>query len=153
MTERHHARETERLPEGAAQRLLARASELQAERDAELSIADLREAAQAAGIAPSAFERALAELRELGITVAPRAVPVPSRRRLAALWPVAAVAALLFEGQGSRVKSQGGRAKARPCLSMALSGLPGDASVPGCSPTWCRCASGCAAIQPVRSSR
>lgn len=97
MTERHHARETERLPEGAAQRLLARASELQAERDAELSVADLREAAQAAGIAPSAFEQALAELRDHGITVAPTTAPVPSgRRRLTALWPVAALAALLF---------------------------------------------------------
>ena len=59
MTERNQARDAERLPETAARRLLERASELEAARGAELSVAELREAAREAGITPGAFEQAL----------------------------------------------------------------------------------------------
>ena len=54
------------LSEDAAHRLLARAVELDAHRVSQVSIAQLREIAREAGIAPDAFEDALAELR--GVT-------------------------------------------------------------------------------------
>ena len=64
MTEHNPPRDAERLPEEAARRLLQRASELEAARSADLSVAELRAAAREAGITPSAFEQALAEFRE-----------------------------------------------------------------------------------------
>jgi hypothetical protein len=95
MTERDQPRDAERLPEEAARRLLARASELEAARFAEPSIAELREAAREAGIAPSAFEQALAELRARDFAVA--AVPAPiRRRRLTRFWPAALILAALL---------------------------------------------------------
>jgi hypothetical protein len=97
MTERDQARDDERLPEQAARRLLARASELEAARGAELSIAELREAAREAGIAPGAFEQALAELRERDSAAPAAAGPVPTRlRRLARFWPAALILATLL---------------------------------------------------------
>jgi hypothetical protein len=51
------------LNEDAVRRLLARASELEAARVTQLSIAELREVAKEAGIAPSALEEALVEFR------------------------------------------------------------------------------------------
>jgi hypothetical protein len=97
MSERDQGHDSERLPEVAARRLLERASELEAARGTELSVAELREAAQAAGIAPGAFEQALAELRERGVTVAAPSLPAPSRlRRLTAYWPAALAAALVL---------------------------------------------------------
>jgi hypothetical protein len=97
MTERDRARDAERLSEETAQHLLARASELEAARGAELSVADLREAARQAGIEPGAFEQALAELRERELAAA--AGPVPSRPgRLARLWPAARATGLAFGG-------------------------------------------------------
>lgn len=56
----------ERLPEPAAERLLARASELDADRRAGSAVADLRAAAAEAGISAHAFDEALAELNEDG---------------------------------------------------------------------------------------
>lgn len=95
MTERDQTSDAERLPEGAARHLLERASELEAARGAELSVAELREAAREAGITPGAFEQALAELRGRdGITVTPASVAPTRLRRLAAFWPVALVTAL-----------------------------------------------------------
>ena len=95
MTERDQAHDAERLPEEAARRLLTRASELEAARGAELSVAELREAAREAGIAPGAFEQALAELR--AHNPAAVATPAPSRlRRLARLWPFAVILAPLL---------------------------------------------------------
>jgi len=94
MTERDQTRDAERLPEKAARQLLARASELEAARVAELSVGELREAAREAGIAPGAFEQALAELRARDPGAAGSA---PTRlRRLARFWPAAlSLAALL----------------------------------------------------------
>ena len=95
MTEGDQDRNAERLPEEAARRLLARASELEAARGAELSVAELRDAAREAGIAPSAFEQALAELRARG--PAATAGPVASRvPRLARFWLVALIFAALL---------------------------------------------------------
>jgi hypothetical protein len=95
MTERDQTRDAERLPEKAARQLLARASELEAARVAEVSVAELREAAREAGIAPGAFEQALAELRagDPGAALG----PAPTRlRRMARFWPAAlSLAALL----------------------------------------------------------
>jgi len=97
MTERDRARDAERLSEETAQHLLARASELEAVRGAELSVAELREAARQAGIAPGAFEQALAELRERELAAA--AGPVPTRPgRLGRLWPAARATAMTFGG-------------------------------------------------------
>ena len=52
------------LPEAAAERLLARASELDAARRRGAAVSDLRAAAEEAGISPQAFDAALAELNE-----------------------------------------------------------------------------------------
>jgi len=54
------------LPDAIASRLLARASELDAVRDDDLAVADLRAAAAEAGISGLAFDAALAELRRTG---------------------------------------------------------------------------------------
>jgi hypothetical protein len=58
----------EALPEDAAHRLLARAVELDARRASNVSIAQLRDIALEAGIAPAAFDDALAEIRGLSAT-------------------------------------------------------------------------------------
>jgi len=93
MTERDQARDAERVPEETARRLLARATELDAARLTELSVAQLRDAAREAGIAPAAFEQALAELRARDH--APAAGPAPTRR-LTRLWPAALILATLL---------------------------------------------------------
>ena len=95
MTEREHSRDAERLPEEAARRLLERASELEAARSAELSVAELRAAAREAGIMPSAFEQALAEYRGADLS-SPAAAALAPQRRLARLWPAALVLATLL---------------------------------------------------------
>lgn len=61
--DRDDADDPEVLSEEAVRRLLTRASELETARSNHLSIAELREIAREAGIAPSAFEQALTELR------------------------------------------------------------------------------------------
>ena len=95
MTEREQSRDAERLPEEAARRLLERASELEAARSAELSVAELRAAAREAGITPSAFEQALAEYRRTDLS-SPSAAALAPQRRLARLWPAALVLATLL---------------------------------------------------------
>lgn len=97
MTQRTDTRDIERLPEEAGRRLLARASELEAAAGAEVSVAELREAARAAGIAPAAFEQALAELRGRDALAPEAATPVPTRlRRLVRFWPAALAVALVL---------------------------------------------------------
>ena len=91
MTERNQARDAERLPQEAARRLLERASELEATRSAELSVAELREAAREAGITPGAFEEALAELRARDPVAAPTGL-----RALARFWPAALILGALL---------------------------------------------------------
>ncbi len=95
MIEPDQARDAERLPEEAARRLLARASELEAARGTELSIAQLREAAHEAGITPGSFEQALAELRARD-TVAVAGPASPKRRGLARFWPAALILGALL---------------------------------------------------------
>jgi len=75
--ERDDSDNAERLPDEAAQRLLARASELEAARSAELSLAELREVAREAGIGPTYFDQALAELR--GALATPEGAPVDAQ--------------------------------------------------------------------------
>jgi hypothetical protein len=80
----------ESLPEPIAERLLARASELDAAQSGP-SVADLRAAAAEAGISTRAFDQALAEIQ------ATRRVPEGSRRTRR--WRlIAAVVALLAGG-------------------------------------------------------
>jgi hypothetical protein len=60
-----------RLSEDAAAVLLARASQLDAANAGHVSIAELRQAARTAGIAPEAFEQALAEFRNASAVATP----------------------------------------------------------------------------------
>jgi hypothetical protein len=97
MTQRDDSRDAERLPDEAARRLLARASDLEAARNAELSVAELREAAREAGIAPSAFEQALSELRAQNMAAAAPAGAVSTRPRpLSRFTAGARIAAQIF---------------------------------------------------------
>jgi hypothetical protein len=61
--DRNSADDSEVLGEEAVRRLLARASELEAARSTQLSVAELRDIAREVGIAPRSFEQALTELR------------------------------------------------------------------------------------------
>jgi hypothetical protein len=81
--------ETERLTDEAARRLLVRASELDAARPPQISVAELRDVAREAGIRPSAFEEALAELRDGAKPAVAEPTPVP-RKRTRAFWIAAA---------------------------------------------------------------
>lgn len=67
------------LPDAIASRLLARASELDALRNDDVAVADLRAAAAEAGISAPAFDAALAELRHTGRV--PANDGLPRRRR------------------------------------------------------------------------
>lgn len=95
MTRREQAPESERLSEEAARRLLARASELEAAGDTELSVAELREAAREAGIASAAFEQALAERRSRDPAAAAGLAPT-GLRRVARFWPAALIIVVLL---------------------------------------------------------
>lgn len=68
------------LTESAAARLLARASELDAAREAATPVEELRRAATEAGISPGAFDAALAEMQAGHVTQAPPAPRLPARR-------------------------------------------------------------------------
>lgn len=68
-----------RLSEDAAAMLLARASQLDATTADRASIAELRQAARNAGIAPEAFEQALSEFHAANAAAVPNA-PAPKRR-------------------------------------------------------------------------
>jgi hypothetical protein len=68
-----------RLSEDAAAMLLARASQLDAANAGAVSIADLRQAARNAGIAPEAFEQALIEFRAASQSSTAVAEPRPKR--------------------------------------------------------------------------
>jgi hypothetical protein len=84
-----------RLSEDAARLLLVRASELDATNARMLSVAQVREAAQEAGISPYAFDAALAELQQPAVATAPVPrdgfIPWRHRRKLrGAMFAVAA---------------------------------------------------------------
>lgn len=81
------------LPPATAERLLERASRLDATREDEIQVTELRAAAAEAGIAPRAFDEALEELRA---ERAPRASAAPPSRRRTPRWIVGATAALLL---------------------------------------------------------
>lgn len=89
--------DAEVLPESAAARLLARASELDAARGAGAAVTELRAAAAEAGISARAFDAALAELHGTGQARVP-AVSGRLRRR-PRTWALAAgLAALIGAG-------------------------------------------------------
>jgi hypothetical protein len=73
--------ESKVLPEAAARSLLARASELEAARQSGSAVADLRAAAEAAGISPQSFDAALAELQAAERAPVQDAIPPAFRRR------------------------------------------------------------------------
>lgn len=106
------------LPEPVASRLLARASELDAAREARVRVADLRAAADEAGISAHAFDAALSELRE-GETIAPASSPARVPRVARGWRRAAAGAALVIVGAlvASRLLAPGG-ADAVPAVSM-----------------------------------
>jgi hypothetical protein len=95
MTERNQGRDAERLPAEAARRLLERASELEAARATDLSVAELREAAREAGITLDAFEQALAEYRGTDPS-SPGVAALAPRRLMARFWPAALVLATVL---------------------------------------------------------
>jgi hypothetical protein len=64
MNEHDCPKKSRSLSDDVARRLLARASEIDSDHSAELTLADLRQASLEAGIAPIAFEQALIELQE-----------------------------------------------------------------------------------------
>jgi hypothetical protein len=111
-------RHSEPLSDAEAERLLGRASELDAVRTAVSSVADLRAAAGEAGISAPAFDAALAELhedsggveREIG-----RQPPLRSRR-----WALSGLVAALFAAGALFVTLQ--RA---PTGGDATAGTPG----------------------------
>jgi hypothetical protein len=70
-----------RLSESSAAALLARATQLDAARAGTMSVAELRDAAREAGIAPEAFEQALGELRVASVVAADAPAVRPRRRR------------------------------------------------------------------------
>ena len=80
------------VPDAAAARLLARASELAASGEAGFALADLRAAAEEAGIPSHAFEAALAEEQRRGGLASAPAVGGPLRH-LRRSWAVAAAGA------------------------------------------------------------
>lgn len=80
------------LTQKVAERLLGRASELDAARMAGASLSELRAAATEAGISPHAFEAALAELQGAGGQV-PETIAQPRRR--GRLWVFGAGAVAL----------------------------------------------------------
>ena len=93
MKDRHHS-DTERqpLPADLAERLLARAAEIDSKHRIDAEIARLREASTEAGMLPSAFDAALAELRAEGAQPPAKATG-RGRRRIQA-FVVAALVSL-----------------------------------------------------------
>lgn len=94
MTAKHPAPpELERVPARVAEKLLARASELDANSS---QVAELRKAATEAGISPAAFDAALAEYRTESNAVAAPAVRAPRPSRLKLWLALGAFAAMAF---------------------------------------------------------
>lgn len=81
------------VPAEAAERLLERASQLDAAREGEVPVAQLRAVAAEAGISGVAFDAALAELQSVGEQRAPEVRGQLRRRRM--MWSLVAVAALI----------------------------------------------------------
>ena len=79
---RRFERGTDVLPEAAAARLLTRASELDAVREAGVALSELRAAATEAGISPASFEAALAELQHADPAPVPDVTEHPPGRPL-----------------------------------------------------------------------
>ena len=82
--------EARKLADEDVRRLLARASELEARQATQLTVAELREVALEAGIAPNAFERAVVELHSgpavMESEPVKRGLAARSRFTAAVLW-------------------------------------------------------------------
>ena len=78
-TDRNQTSDSRKVPDQEARRLLARAAEIESAQSTDLSLSQLREAALEAGIAPNAFEQAVAELGATPAAVEP-AEPVAKLR-------------------------------------------------------------------------
>ena len=88
--------ESTRLSDDTAQRLLARATQLDSARTAGMSIAELRRAATEAGIAPEAFDQALIELHEPEPEIARSRPAQQSVRRIVTIVIMVLVTLLAF---------------------------------------------------------
>jgi len=110
----------EALPQPVAERLLERASEMDAIRAAGSAVADLRAAAGEAGISTHAFDAALAELQE---AEQPRVLDVRTqRRRGLQLWAVAASALIAIGALAvSRTPSSDAAVPGVPVVEEAIS--------------------------------
>jgi hypothetical protein len=125
----------EMLREQEVARLFARASELDAVRGAGSQIADLRATAAEAGISASAFDAALAEMRDSSRLPTPpvREVPRP-RRRLFHVTATAAIAFVLVIGSYAVSRLLVGSATPAPPAVVAEEAIllscmaPGDAA-------------------------
>jgi hypothetical protein len=104
------------LPDPVAERLLARASELDVAHGAGSAIADLRASAAEAGISARAFEAALAELKNDEQARVPEVSRQPRQRRR--MWVFAAVAALMTTGAYAVSR------RATPPAESAVPGAP-----------------------------
>jgi len=95
-------KDSARLSDNASAVLLARATQLDSVNRAKTSVAELRQAALDAGIAPDAFEQALAEFRAASAVPGVEPAEAPRGRRY---WIVGAVlmAALLLMAFLSRI--------------------------------------------------
>ena len=89
-------KDTIRLSGESAADLLARATQLDAALAGKVSVAELRQAARDAGIAPEAFEQALAEHQAASAAVNVRLVESSRRRRYWVLGVVLPAALLTF---------------------------------------------------------
>ena len=104
----------ERLSDPLAARLLQCASEIDATGQSGATVAELRHAAQAAGISEQAFDAALAELQQAQQPTTLRTDPAPPRfsrmLRVATLWALVLVVPLvtLFTMRANRVKADAG---------------------------------------------
>jgi hypothetical protein len=86
--------DTQKLSESDAQRLLARAAEIERAQGTQLSLAELRAVALEAGIAPNAFEEAVGELGMPAVEV----VAEPPRTLLDTARKYSVVAAIVLFG-------------------------------------------------------
>lgn len=111
--------ESMRLDEAAARRIIERATELDARLATESTVAQLRDAARDAGISEEAFSRALAEVRNEPVVVAPPVFP-PMRAKRAVVMTLAVFLALGMLFAGLRLVSSGGQVKiAEPGRAVA----------------------------------
>jgi hypothetical protein len=103
MADKRDGLDSVRLDEQAARKLIERATELDARFASQSSVADLREAAMAAGISEEAFRRALEEVRSESVAPPPGIVP-PRRGRVITAAVLLVLIAALATVLGTRLR-------------------------------------------------